>query len=73
MSGQIEDPRCSLQEHTILPEASGGRSGPGVEMWPVSRRSHHPPGPGHHQQDRELGLEEDQHLGPLRRQGQGGG
>ena len=42
-------------------------------MWPVPGGPHHPPGPGHHQQDRDLGLAEDQHPRPLRSQGQSGG
>ena len=73
LPGEVQDPGRRLQEHSVLTETHGGGGGPGVAVWSVPGRADHPAGPGHHQQDRELRLEEDQHPRPLRGEGGGGG
>ena len=73
LPGEVQDPGRRLQEHSVLPETHRGRGGPGVAVRAVPGGADHPAGPRHHQQDRELRLEEDQHAGALRGEGGGGG
>ena len=72
-AGQVQDPGRCVQEHAVLAAARLRRGGPWVAVRPVPGRTHHPPGPRHHEQDRDLGLAAAQHPRTLRRQGQGGG
>ena len=73
LPGEVQDPGRRLQKHSLLPETHRGRGGPGVAVRAVPGGADHPAGPRHHQQDRELRLEEDQHAGALRGEGGGGG